>query len=168
MTVVLGIDPGIATTGYGVIKAESTRYRYVAHGTIETEVGLSSGMRLSVIYDGIVEVVRRYHPAVAGVESLYFARNITSAFPVAQARGVLMLALFQEGVETREYPPQEIKQAISGSGKAPKAQVQELVRVLLGLSEVPHPDHAADALAAAICCYNRYTTEMRIEAGNDP
>lgn len=167
MTVVLGIDPGIARTGYGVIAADSTRYRRLAHGTITTEAGTPAGERLESIYLALEDLIDTYHPEIAGVESLYFARNATSAIPVAQARGVILLALRRGRVATSEFPPQEIKQAISGSGRAEKQQVQELVRVLLGLEEIPRPDHAADALAAAICCFNNFDAQMRIGAVDD-
>ena len=96
-------------------------------------------------------MITTHHPVTAGVESLYFARNASSAMPVAQAKGVALLALYQAGIEAREYPPQAIKQAIVGQGRAEKKQVQELVRVVLGLDEIPKPDHSADALATAIC-----------------
>lgn len=167
MTVVLGIDPGIAQTGYGVITADSTRYRHLTHGTIRTSPDDASGDRLSIIYRGIIKIIRDYSPEIAGVESLYFARNISSAFPVAEARGVVLLALAEARVVTRAFPPLEIKQAITGSGRATKPEVQDIVRVLLGLSEIPRPDHAADALAVAICCYNRHSTETIIES-RDP
>ena len=162
MTVVLGIDPGIAQTGYGIVHAESSRYRYVSHGTIVTKPDWITGVRLNKIFRGIAEVVAEYTPEVAGVESLYFSKNSSSAIPVAQARGVVLLALYRAGIEVREFPPQDIKQAISGSGRADKRQVQELVRVLLGLPEIPRPDHAADALATAICCINHYDADVRI------
>ena len=93
-------------------------------------------------------------PDIAGIESLYFARNVTSAIPVAQAKGVLQLSLFKNGIEAAEFTPQQIKQAITGSGRAEKQQVQELLRILLGLRDIPKPDHAADALGVAVCCYN--------------
>jgi crossover junction endodeoxyribonuclease RuvC len=164
-TIVLGIDPGLAQTGYGVIAAEPSRYRYIDHGTIATKPDVEGyGRRLSAIFDELSEVIARYAPAAAGVELLYFAKNSTSAIPVAQARGVILLALHRAGVPTFEFPPQEIKQAITGSGRADKGQVQELVRVLLGLTHIPKPDHAADALAAAICSYHHFSARERIEA----
>jgi crossover junction endodeoxyribonuclease RuvC len=151
MSLILGIDPGLAHTGWGVVDAREGRYRLVAHGVITTEPHDTPGVRLSHLYDEIEKLLSRYDPPEAGVENLYFAKNATSAIPVAQARGVVLLALERHGVHADEYTPQVIKQAIVGQGRAEKTQVQELLRMLLGLHEVPAPDHAADALAAAIC-----------------
>ena len=151
MTRVLGIDPGLASTGWGLVETDGTRYRYVTHGVISTTPDVSMAHRLRSIFLELTAIIGDYHPAEAGVESLYFARNATSAIPVAHARGVTFLALALRDVPAFEYPPQAIKQSIVGQGRAQKSQVQELVRVLLGLSEIPRPDHAADALAAAIC-----------------
>ena len=151
---IIGIDPGLANTGYGIIEIEHSRYRALGHGVISTAAGLSSGKRLKIIYDQLAELMSRYKPQEAGIEDLFFAKNAVSAFPVAQAKGVALLLLEQHGIPFREYPPQAIKQAIVGRGRAEKAQVQELTKVLLGLDAVPKPDHAADALAAAICHYN--------------
>lgn len=148
---VLGIDPGIAATGWGVVECEGSRYRHIGHGVVKTSAREHVGERLKRIYDQIQEVISEFHPEIAGLESIYFARNATSAIPVAQAKGVVLLALAQAGVDSHEYPPQAIKQAILGQGRAEKKQVQEMVRVLLGLHEIPKPDHAADALATAIC-----------------
>ena len=148
---VLGIDPGLASTGWGVVDVDGSRDRYVAHGVIRTTPEDSVGERLLQIHRGIHRVIADFRPDEAGVESLYFARNATSAIPVAQARGVVLLALTQERIPAHEYPPQAIKQSIVGRGRAEKHQVQELVRMLLGLESVPRPDHASDALAAAIC-----------------
>ncbi len=162
MTTILGIDPGLAGTGYGVIQAKGSKISYVTHGTISTQPTLGSGKRLQKIHFEICEIIRQYAPVVAGIENLYFAKNITSAFPVAQARGVALLAFAQSNIDIREFPPQEIKQAITGNGRAEKHQVQELVRFLLSLDEIPRPDHAADALATAICCYHSVSAETLI------
>jgi crossover junction endodeoxyribonuclease RuvC len=151
---IIGIDPGLANTGYGVIEIEKSRYRALAHGVITTDSGLPAGERLKIIYDALTEVVKEYKPREAGIEDLFFAKNAASAFPVAQAKGVALLLFQQRGIPVREYPPQAIKQAIVGRGRAEKGQVQELTKVLLGLDSVPKPDHASDALAAAICHYN--------------
>lgn len=162
MSVIIGIDPGIAQTGFGVIDADSSRFRHITHGTIQTASDKTTGQRLLKIHRGITDILHTYKPEMGGVECLYFARNISSAMPVAQARGVVLLAFEEEGVLAKEYPPQEIKQAITGSGRAEKIQVQELVRIILGLENIPRPDHAADALAAAICCYNAEITHARL------
>ncbi len=148
---VIGIDPGLASTGWGIVDIQGNRDRHVAHGVIRTSPAASVGERLLKIHTEIDTVIAEYAPTEAGVENLYFARNATSAIPVAQARGVVLLALTQRQVPAHEYPPQAIKQAIVGSGRAEKYQVQELVRMLLGLESAPRPDHASDALAAAIC-----------------
>jgi crossover junction endodeoxyribonuclease RuvC len=163
MTRVLGVDPGLASTGWGVVDADGSRYRHVASGVIRTPASEPIGKRLNTIYDRIREIVRVNHPDTAGVEQLYFARNATSGIPVAHARGVVFLALAQADVPTGEYPPQAIKKAIVGVGRADKSQVQELVRVLLGLAEVVRPDHASDALAAAICHYATRATEDQLD-----
>lgn len=151
---IIGIDPGLANTGYGIIEVSGSRYRAVHYGVITTDSGLKPGKRLKIIYDALSEVFVGYQPQEASIEDLFFAKNISSAFPVAQAKGISLLLCEQKGIPAYEYPPPAIKQAIVGRGRAEKAQVQELTKVLLGLDTIPKPDHAADALAAAICHYN--------------
>ena len=151
---VLGFDPGLANTGWGVIDADASRFKAVAYGAITTSAELPVGERLDMIFNQSSDILKKYMPDIAGIESLYFARNVTSAIPVAQAKGVLQLSLFKKGIEAAEFTPQQIKQAITGSGRAEKQQVQELLRILLGLKDIPKPDHAADALGVAVCCYN--------------
>jgi crossover junction endodeoxyribonuclease RuvC len=160
MTRVLGIDPGLAATGWGVVETDGTRYRHIDHGVIKTSPRDEPGQRLLKLSREIHEVIRLHAPEQSGVENLYFAKNATSAIPVAQARGVVLLALAESGVPAAEYPPQAIKQAVVGNGRAEKHQVQELVRMLLGLESIPKPDHASDALAAAIChiAHNKMAT----------
>lgn len=150
MTTVIGVDPGLAATGYGIIHAENGRIFCVDHGVVRTASSAPTGERLETIYRAIIELVKRHCPDRAGIEGLYFTRNITSAIPVAQARGVVLLAFAQNGVSAEEFTPQQIKQAVVGNGQADKEQVMQMVRVVLGMSSVPRPDHAADALAAAI------------------
>jgi crossover junction endodeoxyribonuclease RuvC len=164
---VLGLDPGLADTGFGVIEAGEGHIRHLDHGSIATSPALATGVRLEKIRDGVIEIIERFRPAQAGIESLYFAKNITSALPVAQARGVLLLTLHQYNIPAFEFAPQQIKVAITGSGRADKRQVQELVRMLLGLSGYPKPDHAADALAAAICCFHTQEAEEHIRRSKD-
>jgi crossover junction endodeoxyribonuclease RuvC len=159
---ILGLDPGLAETGWGIFTVDNGRYRLVDHGVIHTSPGEGTGDRLEKIYREVQNVIDRFSPSAAGVESIFFARNRTSAIPVAQARGVLLLALHQRGVAIFEYSPQEIKRAITGNGRADKFQVQGLLKLLLGLKEIPKPDHAADAIAAAICCYNQGVSIERI------
>lgn len=128
-----------------------SRLAYVAHGCISTKASLPRPERLLLIYRSLRAVLDEYAPSEAGMESLYFAKNVSSALPVAEARGVLCLALAERGLDLREYDPSAIKKAVVGTGAADKGQVQEMVRILLGLAEVPRPDHAADALGAAVC-----------------
>lgn len=154
MPVVLGIDPGLAATGYGVVRAEGGRFAWVEHGVIRTDSKDRPGLRLSVIAQGLEDLLLRVQPQIAGVESLFFTKNISSAIPVAQARGVVLLTLEKHGIIAEEYTPQIIKQAVVGAGQADKEQVTQMVRIILGLEEAPRPDHAADALAAAITRFN--------------
>lgn len=163
MTRIIGIDPGLAHTGYGIIQIHNGKYRYLAHGVISTPASDGTGKRLAVIHRTIGDMIEEYGPTEAGIESLYFARNITSALPVAQAKGVILLALEERNIPCREYPPQAIKQAVVGRGRADKGQVQELVRILLGLNNLSIPDHASDALGAAICHYHTCESLSLIE-----
>lgn len=158
---VLGFDPGLANTGWGVIDADTSRLVPVAYGSITTPAGIPPGERLNMIFDKAEEIIEQFTPRIAGIENLFFAKNVTSAIPVAQAKGILLLSLHKSGVPAFEYTPQQIKQNITGSGKADKKQVQELVKLLLGLKEIPKPDHAADALGAAVCCYNTHIINQR-------
>jgi len=165
--IILGVDPGLAKTGYGVIRIEGDTISHVSHNIISTDAKIQTGNRLEIIFSKITDAVKLHKPDYAAVENLYFARNISSAFPVAQARGVVLLALAQGEIDTREFSPLEIKQAITGNGRAEKRQVQELVRFLLALKEIPKPDHAADALAAAICCYHMVSAERKMNKEGD-
>lgn len=151
---VIGIDPGLASLGYGIIRAENGAVRHIAHGCITTDSGSPACERLHKIFSEIKALLALYRPDSGGIEDLYFFRNVSSALPVAEARGVIKLAFHIAGVPLAEFSPNEIKKAVSGSARADKAQVQEMVRLLLGLEDIPRPDHAADALAAAICRVN--------------
>lgn len=148
--IILGLDPGLANTGWGVIESVRGRHRHLAHGAVVTPSTQPTGQRLNTIFQAIQVVIQRYQPHYAGIENLYFAKNETSAIPVAQARGILLLLLHQAGVVTGELTPVQIKQAVTGHGRSDKREVQTLVQILLGLNELPTPDHAADALAAAL------------------
>ncbi len=148
---ILGIDPGLASMGWGLVREEGSALRYVAHGCIRTRSSDDAGRRLQAIARALENVIEVYRPSEAGIESLFFAKNATSAMPVAEAKGVALLTLCDAGLKVSEYSPGIIKQRIVGSARAEKNQVQEFVRILLGLDSVPEPDHAADALAAAIC-----------------
>jgi crossover junction endodeoxyribonuclease RuvC len=145
------VDPGLASTGWGVIDFSETRLRYIAHGCIETEPDLPRGERLFSIYQAFLRILKKYKPQEAAMENLYFGRNISSAMVVAEARGVLLMALTKQGLPVLELTPNDIKKAVVGVVKAEKKQVQEMLRFLLGLPEIPKPDHAADALGAAVC-----------------
>jgi crossover junction endodeoxyribonuclease RuvC len=160
--VILGIDPGTASTGFGVISVEGNRLRTVEFGVIDTSAGSAPATRLEQIFEGLREVLVRHHPHSTAIESLFFNVNVRSALAVGQARGVCMLACSMAGCEVFEYTPLQVKQAVAGYGKADKAQVMEMVRALLGLSEVPRPDHAADALGVAICHANASTMHERV------
>jgi crossover junction endodeoxyribonuclease RuvC len=153
--IVLGIDPGTASTGYGVIRIAGSRLVPVEHGVIETRPGIALERRLDDIHARIGELLDAHRPAAMAVEELYFGVNVRTAFAVGQARGVVLLAAGQRGVPTRSYTPQQVKGAVCGNGRAAKEQVGRMVARLLGLAEIPSPDHAADALAVAICELNR-------------
>jgi crossover junction endodeoxyribonuclease RuvC len=155
MTLVLGIDPGTATTGYGLVCShEDGRLEMIDFGTITTSASLEAHQRLSLLFHQITKILLQHHPDSCAVEKLFFTRNISTAIAVGQARGVLMLAISEAGLKVAEYTPNEIKQAVAGYGKAGKKQMQEMVRVLLELPQIPKPDDAADALAIAITHLN--------------
>jgi crossover junction endodeoxyribonuclease RuvC len=147
---ILGIDPGTGILGFGVIDYEKGNIKLVDAGVIRTPPHEDDSVRLLTIYNELTEIISQTKPAAMSVEKLFFARNVTTAMTVAQARGVVLLCGMQSGLTIHEFTPLQIKQAITGYGKADKKQMQEMVRVLLQLKEVPRPDDAADALAAAI------------------
>ena len=147
----LGIDPGIAATGWGVIEHDRGRSRLVGHGTITTAAADPGHERLAQIHRALLEVIDIHHPAAAAIEELFGGINLKTALAVGQARGVAVLACAQRGVTPHDYTPLRIKQAVVGYGRASKSQVQQMVKALLCLPKVPSPDHAADALAVAIC-----------------
>jgi len=147
----LGIDPGTATTGYGFIRLQPDgSLLAVKYGVITTPKDTPASERLVMLYDQLQDLLQKYNPETAAVEKLFFQRNITTAIAVGQARGVMLLSLAQAGLDVFEYTPNEIKQAVAGYGSAGKRQMQEMVRVLLTLDDIPRPDDAADALAVAI------------------
>jgi crossover junction endodeoxyribonuclease RuvC len=149
--IVLGIDPGVANTGYGVVAHHSGRLVALDGGVIETAAGVDAGARLAHIHARVCELMDAYSPDAVAVEDLFFGANARSAFAVGQARGVVVLAAGQRGVPCSSYTPQQVKGAVCGSGRAAKDQVQRMVQTLLMLQDLPKPDHAADALAVAIC-----------------
>jgi len=148
---VLGIDPGTAITGFGLVREEEEGLALVAYGVITTAANQPLPERLQLIYQGLAQVTRQHQPQQAAVEELFFSRNARTALSVGHARGVALLALADAGLPIYEYKPLEIKQAITGYGGADKGQVQEMVRLLLNLDHVPQPDDAADAVAVAVC-----------------
>jgi crossover junction endodeoxyribonuclease RuvC len=151
MTLALGIDPGTATTGYGLVRLERDGSLVsVTYGVILTPKEATASARLVILYDALRFLISEYQPEIAAVEKLFFSRNVTTALAVGQARGVVMLCLEQAGISAFEYTPNEVKQAVAGYGGAQKRQVQEMVRALLALDSIPKPDDAADALAIAI------------------
>jgi crossover junction endodeoxyribonuclease RuvC len=161
--VVLGIDPGTATTGYGLVRETEGELELVACGVVETPAGQPLPARLQIIYRELRALVEQHHPAAGAVERLFFSRNVRTAMSVGQARGVALLALADAGLDIGEYDPLEIKQAVTGYGGADKQQVQEMVRALLGMDQIPQPDDAADGLAVAIC--HLHATRLRSMIG---
>ena len=148
---IIGIDPGYAIVGYGVLDYEKTRFSVVNYGAITTAAGTSFDRRLMEIYDDMCTVLDMFKPDCMSIEKLYFTNNKTTGIMVAQARGVILLAARKKGVPTYEYTPMQVKQSVVGYGKAVKKQVMEMTRILLRLEKIPKPDDAADALAIAIC-----------------
>ena len=152
---VLGIDPGTASTGYGVVRSSGSHLHALAEGVIETRPGIPLERRLADIHDRVGELLDTYQPDGLAIEELYFGANVRTAFAVGQARGVILLAAGQRSLPSRGYTPQQVKAAVCGHGRAGKDQVGQMVARLLGLAAIPTPDHAADALAVAICDLNR-------------
>lgn len=148
---ILGIDPGTGILGFGVIDYDGKSTKLVDAGVIRTPVKEEDSIRLETIYDELHEIIVELKPQIMSVEKLFFAQNVTTAMTVAQARGVVLLCGKQHKLELFEYTPLQIKQALTGYGRAEKKQIQEMVRIILKLKEAPKPDDCADALAAAIC-----------------
>jgi crossover junction endodeoxyribonuclease RuvC len=157
MPLVLGIDPGTATTGYGLVRdREDGSLEEITHGTILTPPDMPAHQRLSLLYHKLNDLLLLHRPDGVAVEKLFFQTNVKTAIAVGQARGVVLLAISEAGLELGEYTPNEVKQAVAGYGSAGKKQIQEMVRVLLCLDEIPKPDDAADALAIAITHLNTH------------
>jgi crossover junction endodeoxyribonuclease RuvC len=151
MVVVMGIDPGVASTGFGVVRMAGSQMSAVDGGVIEAAAGEPVERRLRRIHDDLAELIGWHEPAAVALEDVYFGKNVRSAIAVGQARGVALLCAAEHGVPCFDYTPQAVKMAVCGSGAAGKDQVQRMVATLLGLSASPQSDHAADALAVAIC-----------------
>lgn len=150
-TVALGIDPGLANTGWGIVEREGSRLRCLAYGCISTAADMELSLRLKKIHDQVTAVIERYEPTCVGIETIWFGQNITAAFATGQARGAALVACANAALSVGEYTPTNIKGTVVGSGHADKRQVQYMMKQLLGLEKEPQPDHAADALAAAVC-----------------
>ena len=149
--IILGIDPGYGTIGYGVVRFDNMKFTAIQYGAAKTAPGTPMHLRLCEIYDDICTLVDTFHPDEVSIEELFFSKNITTGIQVAQARGVILLALAQKGLHPVSYTPNQVKMAVVGYGKAEKHQVQEMVKNILHLSEIPKPDDTADAVALAIC-----------------
>src|SRR5512139_4072092 len=150
--ITLGIDPGIATTGFGIIKEEADgSLTTITYGVLKTSSDLSQANRLVALHKEITDLILLHQPKLGAVEKLFFERNVKTALNVGQARGVVLLAMAESNLQIGEYTPLEVKQAVAGYGGADKNQVQQMVRTILSLEDIPHPDDAADALAVAIC-----------------
>jgi crossover junction endodeoxyribonuclease RuvC len=152
--VVLGIDPGLANCGYGVVARRGHRLIATDGGVIATSAGLAPERRLAILHERLAALLDEHRPDAVALEALYFGQNVRTAFAVGQARGVVLLAAGQRGVTCFDYTPQQVKGAVCGAGRADKSQVARMVQALLSLAEAPRPDHAADALAVAICHAN--------------
>ena len=152
--IILGIDPGLANTGWGVVAQRGSRFSCLAYGCVSTTKETPLAQRLAKIHEQISAVIARYEPSCVGIETVWFGQNITAAFATGQARGAALVACAQAGLDVGEFSPKQIKLAVVGEGGAEKEQVQYMVKQLLSLPTAPRPDHASDALAAAIC----YTT----------
>lgn len=163
--IILGIDPGIATVGFGVIKTDGHRQSLVRCGVIKTSSGTRLALRLKQIYDDALELIDIYKPDAIAIEELFFNTNLKTGISVAHGRGVLILAGEERGIPMFEYTPLQVKQTVAGYGRAGKKQVMEMVRRLLSMDEVPRPDDAADALAIAICHARVSSSLLNINGG---
>lgn len=159
--IIIGIDPGTATTGFSILQKLNNKIELLDYGCIRTHKELKPNLRLNQIAEDIQTLIKKWQPQIASIEKLFFQKNIKTAMSVAEARGVIIQKCTENGLEISEYTPLEIKSAICGYGKADKKMVQEMVRIILGLKNTPKPDDAADAIAAAICLSNRLALESR-------
>lgn len=159
--IILGLDPGTATTGVGIIQVLGNQFRPINYGVISTPPDLPMEKRLLMIYEQLTEIINTYRPDQVAIEKLFFNQNITTGITVGQARGVLLLVCAQNNLPIGEYTPLEVKQALVGYGRAEKKQIQHMVKTFLGLKDIPKPDDAADALAIAICHAHYYQTKTR-------
>lgn len=149
--IILGIDPGYAIVGYGLVDYKNNHFTVLEYGTVKTAADTPFNERLELVYDGIAGVIERYKPVCMAIEKIFYNTNAKTVIDVSQARGVLMLAAQKHALSISEYTPLQVKQSVVGYGRAEKKQVQEMTRLLLNLQKIPRPDDAADALALAIC-----------------
>ncbi|HQA57247.1 MAG TPA: crossover junction endodeoxyribonuclease RuvC [Acetivibrio sp.] len=154
--IIMGIDPGFAITGYGIVKYEGNRFTAIDYGAITTESSMELSKRLLLLYNGLVDIIDKFRPEAISIEELFFNKNTKTALNVGHGRGVAVLAAAQSGIDVFEYTPLQIKQAVVGYGRAEKVQIQQMVKIILNLSEIPKPDDVADALAVAVCHGNSY------------
>ena len=166
--IILGIDPGVATIGFGVIRGERQKNTLLRYGVITTPPGIPLSRRLLQISEDMEELIHTFHPDEMAVEELFFSKNITTGISVAHGRGVILLAAEKLGVPVFEYTPMQVKQAVAGYGGADKGQVMRMTQRLLSMKELPRPDDAADALAIAICHSRAATSLLNTERGFDP
>ena len=150
--IIIGIDPGTATTGYGIIKKTKNNLKCLGYGVIKTNPSLAPEQRLKKLHLELFKLLRRYKPKVLAVENVYFFKNLKTAMPVSQAKGVILLTAAKKKIPVYEFPPLQVKMTICGYGRATKQQIQKMIKETLNLNEIPKPDDAADALAIAICC----------------
>ena len=162
--IVLGIDPGTARLGYGVVERQGSTLTMLDYGCLETINDRPLEQRLLLINEGIDDLIETYRPEAVGVERLFFNRNVQTAMAVGQARGVVLLTAAQHGLPVLEYGPHEVKMAVTGYGRAPKDQVQRMVQLVLSMKELPKPDDAADALAVAVCTAHAVTPDEAVRA----
>ena len=158
--IILGIDPGLAIVGWGVVEYSGSRFKTLGYGAIETPAGMDTEQRLSLIFDGIKKLIETYSPDNMAIEELFFNTNQTTGIRVAEARGVIIMCAYRMGVKVFEYTPLQVKQAVTGYGRAEKKQVITMVTTFLGLSKPPKPDDTADALAIAICHAHTGTSRL--------
>ncbi|MDP4094833.1 MAG: crossover junction endodeoxyribonuclease RuvC [Bacillota bacterium] len=157
--IIMGIDPGFAITGYGIVKYEGNKFSVIDYGAVTTEASEKMPYRLLLLHDRLGEVIAQYKPDAISVEELFFNKNIKTALNVGHGRGVALLTAAQSGIPVFEYTPLQVKQSVVGYGRAEKAQIQQMVKILLNLPAIPKPDDVADALAVAICHGHSYRME---------
>jgi crossover junction endodeoxyribonuclease RuvC len=162
--IVLGIDPGTARLGYGIVERQGSQLTMLDYGCLETVNDRPLEQRLFLIHEGIDDLIGTYRPEAVGVERLFFNKNVQTAMAVGQARGVVLLTAAQHGLPVLEYGPHEVKMAVTGYGRAPKDQVQRMVQLVLSMEQLPRPDDAADALAVAICTAHAVTPDKAVTA----